>query len=174
LSESDQAEMEIALGIWHIAGDAPSMFNIGLMYRGGCGVTQSNMEAFHWYERAAQLGHPDAQNNLAYMYQHGNELGTPCDMEEALKWYHAASDQESPDALYNIGLMHMRGDGVEKNVDEAHEWYFRGWEVGSQDALAALQKSDKPLFNNYHDREIPIEFGNEPDFYAESIYCRSC
>ena len=42
-----------------------AQYRLGNMYMMGEGVPQSDTEAIHWYEKAAQQGHKDAGDNLA-------------------------------------------------------------------------------------------------------------
>ena len=53
------------------AGDAPSQFNVGLMYLDGVGVPQSDEKAVLWFRRAADQGYAKAQGNLGALYATG-------------------------------------------------------------------------------------------------------
>jgi uncharacterized protein len=44
--------------------------------------------AFHWYQRAALAGHPEAQFNLAFMLLEGEGCST--DQDEAIRWLNLA------------------------------------------------------------------------------------
>src|SRR5271170_7846854 len=52
-------------------GDAPSQFNLGLLYIDGLGVPQDYGQAISWFERSAQQGYEKAQLNLGAMYGGG-------------------------------------------------------------------------------------------------------
>src|ERR1035441_824103 len=52
-------------------GDAPSQFNLGLMYVDGLGVPQDYNQALSWFERSAQQDYAKAQLNLGAMYASG-------------------------------------------------------------------------------------------------------
>ena len=41
---------------------------------------------------------------------------------------------------YNLGVMYARGQGVQKNVDEALKWYRKAAAQGHQGARQALQR----------------------------------
>ena len=45
-------------------GDIDAQFLLGLAYDTGAGVTQNSGEAAHWYQKAADVGHPGAQTKL--------------------------------------------------------------------------------------------------------------
>lgn len=46
------------------AGDANSMFNLGVMYANGEGVAKDDAEAVRWYRKAADLGNRHAIRRL--------------------------------------------------------------------------------------------------------------
>ena len=52
-------------------GSAYAQYHLGLMYKNGLGVQQSDTEAVKWYQKAAEQGDADAQNNLGVMYRKG-------------------------------------------------------------------------------------------------------
>jgi len=54
-------------------------------------------------QREAQEGDPDAQYNLAYLYENG--LGVPKNETKALELYQQAADQGHPAAQNNIDAM---------------------------------------------------------------------
>lgn len=54
-------------------------------------------------QREAQEGDPDAQYNLAYIYENG--LGVPKDETKALELYQQAADQGHPAAQNNLEAM---------------------------------------------------------------------
>lgn len=55
------------------------------------------------WQREANAGDPDAQYNLAYIYENG--LGVPKDEAKALELYQQAADQGYSGALDNIDAM---------------------------------------------------------------------
>lgn len=54
-------------------------------------------------QREAQAGDPDAQYNLAYMYENG--VGVPKNEAKALELYQQAADQGHPAAQNNLNVM---------------------------------------------------------------------
>lgn len=65
-------------------GDAPSQFNLGLLYVDGLGVPQDYNQAVSWFERSAQQDYAKAQLNLGAMY--GGGRGVKRDYVQAYKW----------------------------------------------------------------------------------------
>jgi TPR repeat protein len=65
-------------------GDAPSQFNLGLLYIDGLGVPQDYGTAVSWFERSAQQDYAKAQLNLGALYASGK--GVKRDYMQAYKW----------------------------------------------------------------------------------------
>jgi TPR repeat protein len=65
-------------------GDAPSQFNLGLLYVDGLGVPQDYTQAATWFERSAEQDYEKAQLNLGAMYGAGR--GVKRDFVQAYKW----------------------------------------------------------------------------------------
>ncbi len=65
-------------------GDAPSQFNLGLLYVDGLGVPQDYSQAVNWFERSAQQDYAKAQLNLGALYATGK--GIKRDYVQAYKW----------------------------------------------------------------------------------------
>jgi Trypsin-like peptidase domain/Sel1 repeat len=66
-------------------GDAPSQFNIGLLFVDGIGAPKNFTEAASWFQRAAEQGNVEAQHNLGAMYASGR--GVRRDYVESYKWF---------------------------------------------------------------------------------------
>ena len=52
-------------------GDAEAMFNIGVLYVNGNGVTRDYKEAMKWFELAANKGVAEAKSALADLKSYG-------------------------------------------------------------------------------------------------------
>ena len=65
-------------------GDAPSQFNLGLLYVDGLGVPQDYAQAANWFERSALQDYTKAQLNLGALY--GSGKGVKRDYVQAYKW----------------------------------------------------------------------------------------
>lgn len=74
-------------------GYAAAQWSLGVMnYRFGAPSREGRRnaaEAFGWYRRAAEQGHPDSQASLAAAYANG--IGAPEDLVEAYRWYDIAA-----------------------------------------------------------------------------------
>ncbi len=93
-------------------------------------------------EKAAKLGHPNAQYNLAVMYQKGD--GVEQDMQKALFWYEKAAEANLAIAQYNLGMIYFEGSIVEKNEEKAKEL----WQKAANQGLEAAVKLMYSI-NNY-------------------------
>src|SRR5260370_33021423 len=65
-------------------GDAPSQFNLGLLYYDGQGVPQDYAQAASWFRRAADQAYTKAQHNLSAM--HGAGEGVKREFVQAYMW----------------------------------------------------------------------------------------
>jgi TPR repeat protein len=84
-------------------------------------VDKSYKEAGVWLNRAAELGYPDAQNNLGYLYSQG--YGVAHSVEIAIKYYRTAALKGFAKAQANLGLLYQDGTGVPKDLVEAYKWF---------------------------------------------------
>ena len=57
-------------------------------------------------------------------------MGVDPDYEEAFRLYQLAADQEFPVAMFAIGDCYYLGNGVEKNMEAAAEWYQKSLDAG--------------------------------------------
>ena len=90
-------------------GNAAAQTNLGIMYKEGKGVPQSNKTSVKWFTAAAEQGHAKAQYNLGYMYEFGQ--GITQDLKAARLWYGRAALQNYPRALYAYAVMLETGKG---------------------------------------------------------------
>ena len=72
------------------------------------------------------------------LFQRGCTLFYEKRLEDALVELRAAAALGHARAMFNIGVMHEQGEGVAKNVAEAHEWYKRAAAAGSLDGMFNL------------------------------------
>ncbi len=82
--------------------------------------------------KPATNGDARAQNNLAYLYEHG--LGVPQSYEQALIWYRKASDAGLPEAKYNLATLYHHGRGVPRSPENALPLFTAAAQAGYADA----------------------------------------
>ncbi|KAI8142768.1 hypothetical protein BJV82DRAFT_515912 [Fennellomyces sp. T-0311] len=68
-----------------------AIYELGVSSRHGWGCPKDKKQAFYFFKIAADLGDPDAQNELAQCYHHGN--GVKKNMTLAAKYYRKADRQ---------------------------------------------------------------------------------
>jgi TPR repeat protein len=92
------------------------------------GLSKDDKKAVGMLRKAAEMGHDDAQLNLADIYWDGEGNADPPwttvrqDYSEAAKWYLAAAKRGNTFAQEKIGLMYYRGIALTQNFAEAYFW----------------------------------------------------
>ena len=110
------------------SNDPEAQFNFGVIYEG----RGDYAKAREWYEKAVAQGFALAQNNLGWMYYHGQ--GVEQDYAKAMELYQKAAAQGYASAQNNLGYMYANGDGVERDYAKAREWYEKAAAQGNASA----------------------------------------
>jgi TPR repeat protein len=87
-----------------------SQIALGNAYFIGKGVPRDTKMAAYWFERAANLGDPGAQNGIGFFYQTGT--GVPKDPERAFHWYQLSAANGSSEGKVNLAIAYFWGIGV--------------------------------------------------------------
>lgn len=112
--------------------DGKAEYELGEKYFEGKGVPQDYAEAAEWYQKAAEIGNPNAQYKLGRMYQGYGGEGIHTDIKKAFKWYHIAAKQGLAEAQDYLGLMYYNGIGVSQDYyTEAAKWFRKAAEQGN-------------------------------------------
>ncbi len=130
-------DYETALAEWvplAEQGGSAAQYNLGIMYKSGLGVTESDRTAVKWFAKAAEQGDAEAQFMLAHMYSLGK--GVPENDQAAMKWFAKSAEQGHGDAQAKLGLMYASGIG---DAVRGYMWYNLGAYNGSE--LADVQKA---------------------------------
>jgi TPR repeat protein len=101
---------------------------MGELYDRGLGVKQDWTRSFDLYQKAAILGNPHGQANLANALFFG--IGSDRDLAEALRWALKGAEGNVPMALNQLGWQHRMGMGVPVDTAEARRDYQRSAELG--------------------------------------------
>lgn len=117
-----------------------AQYHLGLMYRKGEGVTQSDTEAAYWYRLAAAQSFPEAQGKLADLYYMGK--GVPLSFEQAAAWYRSAAGQGNAEAQFQLGHMYAVGQGVEHDYTQSRHWIRQAALQGHEQALRELKRRE--------------------------------
>ena len=130
--------------------------------------------ALPYFQRAAEVGNVDAQNNLGVMYHFGEGVSKDFskaaewyrkaaeknhvkaqfnlgvlyqDMEDytsAIYWYKKAADQGHAKSQTNLGTLYYYGVGVMKDVNVAMSWYGKAANQGDALARSCLAQLQEP------------------------------
>jgi TPR repeat protein len=114
-----------------------AQFRLAYMYEKGIGTNKDEAHAVQLYRRAADLGDPEAQNELGVLYAVGGD-GIAEDDKQSVAWYQRAADQGFPKAEKNLGDMYFFGRGVDKDYEQAFIWYQKAADQGFPDAQFRL------------------------------------
>ena len=119
--------------------DLAAMRNLGMMLRKGIGTEKNPKQAEEIYLRAAEVGMPTAQADLADMYLKG-ELGDP-DLSAALPLLARAAAANHPGAQFQLGEFYETGAPplVPKDLEKARELYAAAAHSGMPEAIARSQ-----------------------------------
>jgi TPR repeat protein len=100
-------DQELQMAALAQGGDTRSMLGLAYMRLNPEGGRFDPGEALDYLSRAAAAGSPEAQFELAKLYERG--IGTAQDPVQALALYQAAADQDFADAINDLGFMNYQG-----------------------------------------------------------------
>jgi len=137
----DTGDFQKAFKIWWELRfeDLAAMRNLGMMLRKGIGTEKDPKKAEEIYLRAAEVGMPTAQADLADMYIKG-ELGDP-DLSAALPLLARAAAANHPGAQFQLGEFYETGAPplVPQDLEKARELYAAAARSGMPEAIARSQ-----------------------------------
>lgn len=79
------------------------LYQMGMKYYSGRGVSEDNKKAFEYFLQAAEGGHANAQYRLGQMYRFG--WGVKKDMQKAREWFQKAAAQGQGEATWMLNEM---------------------------------------------------------------------
>lgn len=115
-------------------GDTRSMLGLGYMRLNPEAERFDPSEAVDFFTRAAEAGSPEAQFELAKLYEKG--LGVEPDPARALALYRQAAEQDFADAINDLGFMNYQGGlGLPKNPEAALALFERAADLRHPQAM---------------------------------------
>ncbi len=90
----------------------------------------SETVAIKWYLDLAEQGDPEAQYNLAFMYETG--FSVPKDNGKAAHWYESAAEKKHVLAQMRLGLLYLAGAGVKQSEIQAAKLLRAAGERGNK------------------------------------------
>jgi len=122
-------------------GDAIGLLELGKLIYSGNLLSRDTNEAALLFERAAELGSPDAQYFIGQMHFRGE--GRSLDGYQAIKWTRRAANNGSVLGQRALGQIYINGyETIGPDPTEAHRWLFaaaQNGDVQSAELLSLLQ-----------------------------------
>ncbi|MBB5575025.1 MULTISPECIES: peptidoglycan-binding protein [Rhizobium] len=114
------------------SGDPVALFEIGVRYTDGRGVTADLKQAASWYQLSADKGFAPAQYRLASMYEKGN--GLERDLVKAKGYYEQAANQGNASAMHNLAVLYASGAAGPQDYPTAANWFIKAANLGVSDS----------------------------------------
>lgn len=148
--------------------DKPAQITLNAWVQSGIMAEAQNHDVWAWYQykKAAEAGHPVAQNNFADFYRAGR--GLPQDGALARQWFRRAAEQGYAKAQNNLAVLYQTGAGGEKDEKAAQGWYEKAARQGftlAQGNLGTLyaQKADERMAQLQRDEDTLGHLFSRPD-----------
>lgn len=114
-------------------GDTRSMLGLAYIRLNPEDTRFDPKEAVDFLTRAVEKGSPEAQMELAKLYEQG--IGVDIDEKRALELYQAAADQGFADAINDLGFLYYNGGlGLRPNPQKALELFERAADLRHPEA----------------------------------------
>ena len=132
-----RGQYQKALNLWKSLAEtnnAWAQLYLGVLYSDYKVPFRDNLEAFKWYNLAAENGLSGAQSNVGSIYWKGNDTITK-NLPRAIKWFELASKNTSnidherttgdQRAQHNLGMIYFAGEGVLQDYNKALNLFKR-------------------------------------------------
>ena len=100
-------------------------------------------DAFRLWKPLAEAGRPQAQFNIAVMYEQG--LGVEKSDVEAARWYLAAAEGGDATAQSKVASLYQAGVGVARDPDKAAFWSAQAARGSAAHPAASAPVAEEPL-----------------------------
>ncbi|MBN1507767.1 MAG: sel1 repeat family protein [Sedimentisphaerales bacterium] len=102
-------------------GCSAALLDMGwFYYRGSASTAKSPEKAVQCWQKAAELGMPEASYNMYLCCLHGE--GTATDPNKAIRYLRAAANGRYSEAMYRLYLHYQNGTDVHQDSGEAMKW----------------------------------------------------
>jgi len=131
-------------------GHLDAVYNLGVIYYTGQGVSRDYKEAVRWYQKSAARGHSRALYNLGLMSVQGQ--GVSQDHQEAVRLFKKSAEYGYTPAKNNLGVMYYNGEGVPQDYRVALRWFSKAAGEGDVDApfhLSEMYRLGKGVIKDY-------------------------
>lgn len=123
------AVMDEAILVKARQGEANAQYHCGLAhYLGNRGANKDHPIAAHWFQKAAEQDHTEAQFCLAVMLDkgEGGKQSTPL----AIQWYQKAAIKGHAKAQFNLGQILYEGFNVPRDMNAGVLWFEKASNQG--------------------------------------------
>lgn len=128
------------------------------------------LQPYSKLRQAAELGDPEAQYDLAYLYYKADSDPTISGVVQsdklAAQWYRRAALQGHVRAQYNMAVLHLHGHGVDRDAVEAYAWLLQASAAGHDGSRKLLKDLDEILNEKQvaaaHDRSTRLRIDPPP------------
>jgi TPR repeat protein len=141
-------------------GAAIAMYDLGVFYQNGIGVSQDYAKARELLEKAAAKDDPAAMYNLGIFYENGS--GVQQDYGKARGWFEKAAANDFTNAMYNLGLLYHDGLGVQQDYGKSREWYEKA--AAKDNAMAMTNLG--ALFE--HSEGVPQDYATAREWFEKA------
>ena len=119
------------------SGDSIAQYKLGVMYLEGDGVSKDEATGRQFLELSSEQGVSAAFKQLSEIYRKGK--GVPVDLTKAFAYAKTGAEYvDDIDATYQYAEMLLNGEGTEKNIALAIDWFDRAIQLGHCKAQCAL------------------------------------
>ena len=112
-------------------GNEDAAYRLGVIYSSGEKVPQDVAESLRWYKIASGKGSSSSSYSLGHIYRTGSDImgdiEVKRDYTQAIKFYKRSAEQGYGGAFW-VGYMYYLGLGVDRNLEEAVEWFIKSKE----------------------------------------------
>ncbi|PID99990.1 MAG: hypothetical protein CSA79_05705 [Thiothrix nivea] len=131
------------------AGDTEAMYQLGLLYQSGRGVSADAHKARQLFDRAARAGNAYAQYALALQLRQQNK---PSLIQQSVNWQQKAAQQGYAEAQYGLGLLYANGQYVAQDLHKARHWLNQA--VQRNHIMAGIALQDLGNFAAVRSRQV--------------------
>lgn len=119
--------------------DDKLQYRLGWMLLTGTGTAINEAEARVYFEKAARLGNPHAQYQLAKLFLSDKDAD-PYQIRDAIRWLEQSAEDGNGAAQYQMAKLYRDGVHVEKDITKAAALFQKSAEQGNDYAAYALGK----------------------------------
>ena len=120
-------------------GLAMAQNHLGVLYLDGYvdDAGKNYEKAKYWFEMAAEQDYRTAYHNLGHLYS--EDMNPFKNDETANVYWRVAAGLGDAESQYHLAVSYVLGDGIEKNVKIAYEWFKKANINGYADAKFAME-----------------------------------